>query len=151
MKIKLNNEKIDLAGLTLNDIIRIDDNHFKCNLNGKMIDCYVASDENFIHVFVEGRTFSFEKVKEGFDFEFSPDGTQSGREEIKPPMPGSVVKLLVENGQKVNEGDGLIIVEAMKMETTIYSSISGVISEIDVEAGQQVDANKILLVVEKEN
>ncbi len=65
-------------------------------------------------------------------------------------MPGSIVKVLVEKGQKVDEGDGLIIIEAMKMETTMYSSISGIVTEVNAKAGEQVDSDKVLLVVEKE-
>jgi biotin carboxyl carrier protein len=151
MKVKFNDRQIELGSVNVADYLKISDNQFKFNINGRMTDCFAEMDETHIHIFIEGRSYSFEKVKVGYDFEMSAEGVKSDREEIKPPMPGSVVKLLVENGQEVSEGEGLIIVEAMKMETTIYTSISGVVSEISVEAGQQVDANKILLVIEKEN
>lgn len=64
-------------------------------------------------------------------------------------MPGSVVKLLVQQGQSVEEGAPIIVVEAMKMEITLYSSISGVVTEINVEPGQQVDSDKTLVVIKR--
>lgn len=150
MKIKSKNEIIDLDKISTLNITKLDENNFRQSIDGRHVNCFVTEDDNLIHVFIEGSSFSFEKVKADADFGMASEGSKSGREEIKPPMPGSVVKLLVEDGQKVEEGDGLIIVEAMKMETTIYSSISGVVKEINAEPAQQVDANKVLMVVEKE-
>ena len=128
---------------------RIDGNHLKINLDGIWKDAYVAEDKNHYYVNADGITFHFEKVhNDGSDY-----GDQSASEDVmnvKPPMPGSIVKVLVEQGQKVSEGDGLIIVEAMKMETTIYTTIDGLVTEINVSAGEQVDADKVLMVVEKE-
>ena len=150
MDIKFKNNIIDLTKYIPQDYKKISDNHFRITADGESRDCFVASDEKFIYAFVEGTAFSFEKISDMQEFDFSASGANSGREEIKPPMPGSVVKVLVELGQSVAEGDGLIIVEAMKMETTIYSSIAGKVMEINAEAGMQVDATKTLLVVERQ-
>ncbi len=63
-------------------------------------------------------------------------------------MPGLVVKVEVEPGQKINKGDGLLIVEAMKMENEIKAQSPGVIKEIKVKPGQPVEKNQILVVFE---
>jgi acetyl/propionyl-CoA carboxylase alpha subunit len=64
------------------------------------------------------------------------------------PMPGSVVRVLVEAGAQVAKGDPLVVLEAMKMEHTVASPTDGVVGEVRVTAGQQVDAGAVLVVVE---
>jgi acetyl/propionyl-CoA carboxylase alpha subunit len=64
------------------------------------------------------------------------------------PMPGAVVRVLVEGGATVAKGDPLVVLEAMKMEHTVASPIDGVVSEVRVTAGQQVDAGSVLVVVD---
>ncbi|HEX3897547.1 MAG TPA: biotin carboxylase N-terminal domain-containing protein [Mycobacteriales bacterium] len=64
------------------------------------------------------------------------------------PMPGAVVRVLVEPGASVAKGDPLVVLEAMKMEHTVVSPTGGVVGEVRVTAGQQVDAGAILVVVD---
>ena len=59
--------------------------------------------------------------------------------EVDAPMPGKVLKVLVAQGQPVEHGDPLIVLEAMKMETTLYAESPGIVANICVEAGQMVD------------
>ncbi len=63
-------------------------------------------------------------------------------------MPGKIVKLSVAAGAEVRERQGIVIVEAMKMENEIPSPIDGVVKEIVVVEGQTVEAGAILFVVE---
>ncbi|HVV75936.1 MAG TPA: biotin carboxylase N-terminal domain-containing protein [Mycobacteriales bacterium] len=64
------------------------------------------------------------------------------------PMPGAVVRVLVEAGATVAKGDPLVVLEAMKMEHTVASPAAGTVSEVRVQAGQQVDSGAVLAVVE---
>jgi len=66
------------------------------------------------------------------------------------PMPGAVVTVEVEVGQRVSAGDLLVVVEAMKMEHRIQAPLDGVVTAVKVTAGQQVDAGNVLVVVEPE-
>jgi 3-methylcrotonyl-CoA carboxylase alpha subunit len=59
--------------------------------------------------------------------------------EVDAPMPGKVLKLLVAEGQPVKQGDPLIVLEAMKMETTLYAESPAIVARICVAAGQMVD------------
>ena len=70
-----------------------------------------------------------------------------GRQEIIAPMPGKVVRLLVTKGQKVEAGQGLIVVEAMKMQNEIRSPKSGVVEEVFIAEGQAVNAGEPLAIV----
>ncbi len=75
-------------------------------------------------------------------------GTLTGRQELKAHIPGKVVKLLVKLGDLVLEGQGLIVIEAMKMENELKSPIGGVVTEINTAEGETVDTDALLVVVE---
>jgi biotin carboxyl carrier protein len=64
---------------------------------------------------------------------------------IKAPMPGLILEINVAVGQEVQEGDNLLILEAMKMENSFDSPRSGVIKSIAVEKGQAVDKGQLLI------
>ncbi|MBQ6927163.1 MAG: biotin/lipoyl-binding protein, partial [Oscillospiraceae bacterium] len=66
---------------------------------------------------------------------------------IKSPMPGNVLKINVTPGQKVNEGDVLIILEAMKMENEVVSTKTGTVAQIVVEKGAVVETDSPLVVI----
>ncbi len=67
---------------------------------------------------------------------------------VKAPIPGLVVKVLIEPGAAVEEEQPLLILEAMKMENEIRSPRSGVVKKVEVAAGQRVEQNAVLVVVE---
>lgn len=74
-------------------------------------------------------------------------GAGAGEGIVCTQMPGVVVRLLVESGQAVDEGEPVIVVEAMKMENELKAPISGTIAEIHVEAGQAVESGAPLLLI----
>ena len=65
--------------------------------------------------------------------------------EVTAPMPGDIVQILVKNGQKVNPGDPLCVLDAMKMKNTIHAPQSGTIIDISVKEGDSVDYGTVLL------
>jgi len=71
-----------------------------------------------------------------------------GRQQIAAPMPGKVVRLLVEQGDVVEAGQGLLVVEAMKMQNEIRSPKSGKVEKLLVKEGQAVNAGDALVWVE---
>lgn len=70
------------------------------------------------------------------------DGTS-----VKAPMPGSILAVNVTNGQSVKQGDVVIILEAMKMENEILAPSDGVVKQVLVSKGNNVDTNDILVVL----
>jgi len=70
-----------------------------------------------------------------------------GRQQIVAPMPGKVVRLLVAQGETVDAGRGLLVVEAMKMQNEIRSPKSGTVEKLLVTEGQAVNAGEVVAVV----
>lgn len=68
---------------------------------------------------------------------------------IGATMPGTVIKVLVEKGEKVSKGDHLMITEAMKMETTVQAPFSGTVKEIHANAGEGIATGDLLIEVEQ--
>src|SRR5713101_7946958 len=67
-----------------------------------------------------------------------------GRQQIVAPMPGKVVRLLVKAGDSVEAGQGLLVMETMKMQNEIRSPKSGVVERLLAEEGQAVNAGEVL-------
>lgn len=65
--------------------------------------------------------------------------------DIKAPMPGMVLKMLVNEGDAVKKGDGLLVLEAMKMENIIKSPADGVVKKISAVQGTAVEKNQLLI------
>jgi biotin carboxyl carrier protein len=75
-------------------------------------------------------------------------GAKEGPQTVESLMPGKVVRVLVKAGDTVTEGQGLVVVEAMKMENEIESPKDGKVTEVKVEPGQAVESGGALVVVE---
>ncbi len=85
-------------------------------------------------VIVDGKTYKIGPIERGGAASKGSDG-----EAMSSPMPGKILKLLVEVGAKVSKGDGLLIMEAMKMEHTIKASNDGVLEKFHYQEGELVD------------
>jgi biotin carboxyl carrier protein len=104
-----------------------------------------------IHVRVRGRVLRFEilderrlKMKEAQGVRFDVGGVVS----IDSPMPGKVIKILAKEGDEVKEGQGIIVVEAMKMENELKTRKAGKVREIRVREGEAVEAGAKLALIE---
>src|SRR4030095_177127 len=71
-----------------------------------------------------------------------------GLAEIKTAMPGKVVRILLKDGVAVEKGDGVLVVEAMKMQNELKSPKAGTVKEIRVTEGDTVSAGDILALIE---
>jgi 3-methylcrotonyl-CoA carboxylase alpha subunit len=69
---------------------------------------------------------------------------------ITPPMPSVVIRIMVAEGDSVQKGDSVIVLTAMKMETTLTAPFSGRVTGINVSVGEKVMPGKILVDIEKE-
>ena len=78
------------------------------------------------------------------------DGSSAGQgpHRVLAPMPGKVVKLLVQPGDRVAARQGVVVVEAMKMENELRSAKAGVVTEVKVAEGASVEAGAVLVVID---
>lgn len=67
-----------------------------------------------------------------------------GRQQIVAPMPGKVIRLLVKPGDKVEAGQGLLVIEAMKMQNEVKSPKTGTVEKLQAKEGQAVNAGDVL-------
>ncbi len=91
---------------------------------------------------VNGKLYDF-SVKEGIEAKaITGEGTP-----IKAALPGTVLKVLVSEGDTISEGDVIAVIEAMKMETEIKSPVSGTVKSVEIEVGNKVQTGQELVTV----
>ena len=138
---------------------------FNITLHGEVYHIQIAGVGNPVEggtpyfVRVDGRLEEalvqpIREVEVGEKMEMLPDGGQmpAGKRpkakdlgDVSSPMPGKVVSVKVSIGEKVQKGDVLLIVEAMKMENEIHSPVDGVVEEVYVREGDQVNPDECLI------
>jgi len=74
-------------------------------------------------------------------------GSADAQNQISVPMPGKIVKVLVKEGDRVSDGDTLVIVSAMKMESEYKAEKGGVVKEVNVSDGDTVDGGQVMVVL----
>ncbi|GBE15969.1 MAG TPA: biotin/lipoyl-binding protein [Proteobacteria bacterium] len=118
-------------------------------IDGRSYQVDIHSEKDSHNVLIEGERFEFDLFDERQALLRSSAslGTE-GIQEIRASMPGRIVKILVAEGDEVQDGDGLLVVEAMKMENEIKSPKTGVVKKIGVKEGATVEAGELLAVVE---
>lgn len=119
-------------------------------INHRSFEVDVDITETEYRVLVDGRNYHIDLVDErrmrvgGFQ-----SGIQlQGRQNISVPMAGKVIAVLVNEGDHIEKGQGLVIVEAMKMENEVRSPVQAEVKEVKVKAGQAVVSGELLVVVE---
>ena len=99
-------------------------------------------------VWVNGRRLSMEVFDPRDLRPGKGNASNHGRQEIAASMPGKVIRVLVVPGDSVEEGQGLVVVEAMKMQNEMKSPKSGRVAEVRARADATVGAGEVLVVVE---
>jgi biotin carboxyl carrier protein len=147
--------------------VRRIDGGYAVTLDGVTLDVdFLETGDDFASLLVEGR--SYEVGVETRDGQYRihlPEGAitvgvgeasrdggvqprrSHGPERLTAPMPGRVVRILVGEGEEVGAGQGLVVVEAMKMENELKSPRQGRVREVVVGEGQAVEAGALLVVV----
>ena len=106
-----------------------------------------ADDRDKMKVRLRGRSFDVSIIDRKHRRP-AAEHTAEGRQKLTSPMPGKVVRVLLTAGNDVEAGQGVVVVEAMKMQNEIKSPKAGRVVEVRVNEGQTVSANQVLAVVE---
>jgi acetyl/propionyl-CoA carboxylase alpha subunit len=114
-------------------------------VEGRQYRCVLDGDG----VVIGGRRFAFEvEDPRSLQGRRGGAGGAQGPRPVKAPMPGRVVRLLVKVGDEVTEGQGVVVIEAMKMQNELKASKAGHVMKIGVAVGDTVGSGDVLLVVE---
>lgn len=114
------------------------------DIDGVSHTARVARVGDTVHVHIGGAVYVLTPESAGI----VADGDRTAAlavPQIIAPMPGKVLQVLVTSGQSVAEGDGLLILEAMKMEHRMVAEAAGTVRAVHVSDGQMVDAGAILV------
>jgi biotin carboxyl carrier protein len=130
------------------DIRPISENAVSVLLEGRSYVAWIVRNKGEKWIFLEGRQYLVQEPGGGASFQEREEKAHEGPLRIKAPMPGKVIKVDVTEGDEVRKNQTLAIVEAMKMENEIKSSIEAVVKNVYVKAGDLVDSEKPLIELE---
>lgn len=133
------------------DFIKKDENSYHVIYNNRSFNIYLVAwdeDEKTIRLSVNGNeyAYSIENNQERLLKEMGMSANMVPKvKDIKAPMPGLVLDVKVSETERVEKGDALIVLEAMKMENILKSPITGVVKKIQVKTGEAVEKNEVLI------
>jgi biotin carboxyl carrier protein len=145
------------GGITVNgrtatlDIRQLDAQTFSLLRDGTSAKVIVERSQDGYRLLVNGKQLSAQveseraRLLKRFD---NQSTSKHHKAEVTAPMPALVVNVMVEVGQEVKPGQGLLILEAMKMENEIKAHNAGIVKEICVTKGRAVEKGELLLLVE---
>jgi biotin carboxyl carrier protein len=142
--------KISLDGQPVNaDAVEIDSHTLSLLLDGQSYEVHIVeSPDGALKLQTDLQEFTAE-VTDPRAWRRRRHGAleAEGRQQVVAPMPGKVVRVLVQAGEKVETGQGLLVVEAMKMQNEIRSPKGGTVEHLRVKEGQPVNAGEVLCIV----
>ncbi|MBN1225087.1 MAG: acetyl-CoA carboxylase biotin carboxyl carrier protein subunit [Candidatus Aminicenantes bacterium] len=128
------------------DIRYISDGVLSILIGQKSYRVCIARDKDRRYVSIAGQNYIVkEPAADQGSFAAGESGDQEGMLLVKAPMPGKVIKINVRENEEIRKNQTLAIVEAMKMENEIKSSIEGIVKKIYVATGDLVDSEKPLI------
>jgi len=119
-------------------------------VDGKGASAFVADGLQGKYVFLEGKSFLVQDADQLPSRRARRGGPDQTLGDVTPPMPAVVVRIMVEEGDLVKKGQGLIVVTAMKMETTLVAPSDGRVIKINTSIDAKVAPGDILVEVEEE-
>jgi biotin carboxyl carrier protein len=117
-------------------------------LRGKSFEAKITPSGEAWAVDVDGRHFLIESEDPREVRRRDSSAGHHGPQRLAAPMPGKIVRVLVESGQDVQAGQGLVVVEAMKMQNEVKAPRVGRVVSLHAQAGATVSAGDILAVLE---
>ncbi len=116
--------------------------------NNRSIEISVTPNDEAYKVSLDGRSFDVEILDARAALRKAAQHGQSGTIELRAPMPGKVVRVLVSEGAVVQTNQGLLVIEAMKMQNEIKSPKKGVVKKLGVTESAAVNSGDLLAIVE---
>lgn len=123
---------------------------YQLTVGGRSTEAFVLRGDGGKHVIVKGRSFFVQDADELPQRRAGAGRDEDLPGEVTPPMPAVVVRILVKEGDRVKKGRGLVVVTAMKMETTLAAPKDGIVKRINTSVHAKVAPGDILVEMEAE-
>src|SRR6185295_11934483 len=155
-----------IDGRTVRVEVRAREGRYVVTVDGRLLEVdHQETGPHFASLIIGGKSYEagLEKRPDGYNVVLAEDAlyvelrgasrgaaaparkADAGPARILAPMPGRLVRVLVQPGQEVREGDGLVVVEAMKMENELRSPRAGRVAQVPVREGQAVETAALLV------
>jgi len=129
------------------DVVPVGEDSYSILIGRRSFDVCVEKRVHQVVIITAGREFPA-SIRDPRKFQRGGGAhSAEGRRQVVAPMPGKIVRVLVKEGEPVEAGQGLLVVEAMKMQNEIRAPKSGIVEKIQVKEGQPVNAGDALAVV----
>lgn len=129
-------------------VLEVEPGIYSVLLGGRSFEARVERTGEGLAVHIRGRRFVVE-VSDPRRLSRAAGGLQrEGRQKVTSPMPGKVVRVLVAQGDAVEPGQGLLVVEAMKMQNEMKAPKAGRVAALSVREGATVAAGEVLAIIE---
>jgi biotin carboxyl carrier protein len=119
-------------------------------VNGRSYEALVQLRDEGLEVLLQGKLYIVnvederqQRLREASGIE----GIHQGEFNLKSPMPGLIISVNVRDGQEIDSGDRMIVLESMKMQNELKSPTSGTVRNVRVKAGDNVELNQVLLTI----
>jgi len=119
---------------------------FQLHIDGRIVPVVVAVEGDVVHVHMQGAAHSL-RYSDALT-RLSHQGQGAGADSVPAPMPGTVVAVHVAAGAQVRRGEALLVMESMKLETSIGAPRDGVIKTVHVELGRSFERGALLVTLE---
>jgi biotin carboxyl carrier protein len=128
--------------------VPINDNEWLLDVDGRPIRACLAVRGSETWISIDGETYLVEETGADDRRPRRRGGPDDQSRQVTPPMPAAVIRILAAEGDLVNKGQPLIVLSAMKMETTLTAPYRGVVKKINAAVGAQVMPGETLLEIE---
>ena len=120
-------------------------------VNGSPVNAYLFRDGNVKTVIIRGVPYTIGDADILETRARGKKGSQAIPQDVTPPMPAVVVRILVTPGDRVKQGDKVVVVSSMKMETTLTAPSDGMVRAVNVAEGDKVMPGQILIDIDRDD
>lgn len=147
-QIVVGGQKIDIDPNHLDAVTEVEPGEYSVVLDGQSFEIRLLPSAEGWSAELNGRRVPVEVLDPRNASRRSKNALGSGRQNVTAPMPGKVIRMLVSEGEDVKTGQGLVVVEAMKMQNELKASHPGRVISVQVQAGDTIGAGDTLVVLE---
>jgi biotin carboxyl carrier protein len=146
--VTVDGRSIEIDSEQLDSVMQVESGVYSVLIDGASFEIRVIETPHGLSAEAAGRKFDVQVTDPRDMARRSRASIRSGRQKVAAPMPGKVVRVLVNVGDAVDAGQGLVVVEAMKMQNEMKASHPARVVEIRTSAGATVGAGDTLVILE---